>query len=235
MERLHLSVLSTETRTAAENMAADLAMRHALSPASPVVLRFYDWAEPSLSFGYFQRWVDVCKRLEAEAPVSVVRRPTGGGIVDHRSDVTYALVFARGTSFAEQKTTCLYEAVHTALFEALNELGEFTCLSHDAPLKATALSCFEAPVRSDIIDSISGLKIAGSAIHRGKESILVQGSLESKRLSKSLTPEDLSEAFAHRLGVKVGLASTASIPLFRLHVAAADVARFSNTSWTQRR
>lgn len=235
MESPTLSLFSTEIRNAGENMATDLAMGEFLGPASPVALRFYGWSEPSISFGYFQKWDTVRKTLGKNLPNSVLRRPTGGGIVDHRYDLTFALSFRRGTAFSEQKTTCLYEAIHTLLSEALNLLGENTSPSQSAPFKQTSPSCFEAPVRSDIIDNKTGLKIAGSAIRRSKESILVQGSLDLKRLTIPPTTLQLSETFARLISTKIGLASIVHQPLSNLRVAKSDVEQFGHSHWTERR
>ncbi|MFP4069868.1 MAG: lipoyl protein ligase domain-containing protein, partial [Opitutales bacterium] len=70
---------------AATNMAVDAALLQSL-PEGVAVLRHYGWIEPSLSFGYAQPYAQVA----AAAPpgVRLVRRLTGGGLVDHRNDWT---------------------------------------------------------------------------------------------------------------------------------------------------
>src|SRR2546423_9952589 len=58
---------------------------------APPTLRFYGWAPPCLSLGYFQPFgvVDVagCRSLGVE----VVRRPTGGRAILHDRELTYSL------------------------------------------------------------------------------------------------------------------------------------------------
>ena len=92
-----LETLPVRTAGAAENMAADflLLRRH----PRPAVARFrhYGWRAPAFTFGYSQRIAFVREQLAAAVagevrPPELCRRPTGGGVVDHRDDWTYALV-----------------------------------------------------------------------------------------------------------------------------------------------
>ena len=54
--------------------------------------------------------------------VPVVRRPTGGGLLFHCDDISYAFVFNR---FKDRLSTPLesYEALHHAFAESLEETG----------------------------------------------------------------------------------------------------------------
>ena len=73
------------------NMALDEALLEASAHVGKPVLRFYGWAEPAATFGYFQKFADV-ERATLLRPL--IRRPTGGGIVPHDADWTYSLVFS---------------------------------------------------------------------------------------------------------------------------------------------
>src|SRR5438045_701712 len=73
-------------RTGAMNMAIDEALLE--SSALPSI-RFYRWDSRALSFGYFGRFADVADYATAR---DIVRRWTGGGIVFHGDDLTYAII-----------------------------------------------------------------------------------------------------------------------------------------------
>ena len=67
----------------ARNMAIDESLlRHVQSP----VLRIYSWDQPCVSIGYFQ------KAQLAPTDRPMVRRFTGGGLVEHGKDLTYTHV-----------------------------------------------------------------------------------------------------------------------------------------------
>src|SRR6267154_2201779 len=86
--------------------------------------RHYGWRGPAFTFGYSQKIAFVRESLaSAEAPFELCRRATGGGIVDHRDDWTYALVIPRGHPLEELRASQSYRAVHEALAEALRALG----------------------------------------------------------------------------------------------------------------
>lgn len=228
-------ILTTEVQNASENMATDWSMHRLLSATVPCVLRFYEWRNPAMSFGYFQRR-EAVEQAAATTPQCVewVRRPTGGGIVDHRSGMTFALVLPRNRADAT-KISCLYHDLHNALSHALNELGETTKLSDASPQKSPPLHCFDQPVVSDIIDSKTGQKLAGSAIHRGRHRILVQGSIAAHRLTKSIPVDALLPAFSMHLSAIWGDFEMKPRPLSALKVGTDDVSFFESHSWTNRR
>ena len=68
-------------RSGPVNMAIDEVL---LSNARSAILRFYRWSAPTVSFGYFVRFTDVCAIAGGRA---IVRRWTGGGIVPHGQDL----------------------------------------------------------------------------------------------------------------------------------------------------
>ena len=90
---------------AATNMAIDASLLDS-TPAGVVVLRHYGWSEPAITFGYTQRIKDV--RNTVDDNLSLCRRLTGGGIVDHRNDWTYTLVIHREVPTASEPAIELY-------------------------------------------------------------------------------------------------------------------------------
>ncbi|MDQ2919081.1 MAG: octanoyltransferase, partial [Verrucomicrobiota bacterium] len=85
MQELHV-YHDREPRAAAINMALDEAL---FEYATVPLLRFYSWARPSLSFGYFGLFAEVADQIQER---DIVRRWTGGGIVLHGTDLTYSVI-----------------------------------------------------------------------------------------------------------------------------------------------
>ncbi len=87
-------LLETGFHRAAFNMGLDEALLRSVAEGKSLpTLRFYGWAPPAVSIGYFQglhEEVDAaaCKT----AGIDVVRRITGGGAVFHHHEVTYSIV-----------------------------------------------------------------------------------------------------------------------------------------------
>ena len=53
----------------------------------------------------------------------LTRRMTGGGIVDHRNDWTYALILHSSVSVASTPATDLYAQIHHAISLSLDKIG----------------------------------------------------------------------------------------------------------------
>jgi len=194
--KLHL--LPDRCGSAAENMATDflLLQRYPTVPAA-VRLRHYTWQRPSVTFGYSQKYALVREQLAALAPdgehFDLTRRATGGGLVDHRNDWTYALVIPRDHDLEARPASQSYRLVHEALSAALThqdvpatlKLPSDAC---DAPKladkkNAPAAQCFQRAECFDVIraehpnTNLPETKIAGAAQKRTKHGLLFQGSV----------------------------------------------------------
>jgi lipoate-protein ligase A len=186
----------THPRVAATNMAIDEAL---LEHANVPIIRFYQWDHPALSFGYFGRYSDVARQER-----DLVRRWTGGGIVFHGEDLTYAIVIPASDSAFTEPSMFLYEKVHLALCDVLMEKGEHAELltkrmsNAQRPTSNVQLAgaCFANPVRADVI--LNGRKIAGAAQRRTRRGLLHQGSIQNIDLDS-----DLAERFGRALASKI--------------------------------
>jgi lipoate-protein ligase A len=141
------------------------------------VLRFYGWTEPAATFGYFQKFSEV----EAATKLRpLVRRPTGGGIVPHDADWTYAAVFPAGHEWHSLKAEESYRRIHDWLRLAFGKLKIETEL---APCCKKTLpgQCFVGHEKSDLL--WRGKKIAGAAQRRNKLGLLIQGSVQPPPVS----------------------------------------------------
>ena len=164
--------LNSGRLAAADNMALDEAMLEAMPRLQRPLLRFYGWTEPAATFGYFQKYTEVA----ATTPLRpLVRRPTGGGMVPHDCDWTYAVAFPPGHAWYELKAEESYRRIHDWLREAFARLNIPTEL---APCCKKTLpgQCFIGYEKYDLL--WHGRKIAGAAQRRNKLGLLIQGSLQ---------------------------------------------------------
>lgn len=100
------------------NMAVDEAILGAASACGLATLRLYQWSEPTLSLGYFQRYDDR-QQHAASLDCAVVRRSSGGGAILHDRELTYSLTLPPDHPLA-RKPQQLYSIVHQAFVELLN-------------------------------------------------------------------------------------------------------------------
>ena len=92
---MEFHLLPTRTGAAAENMALDFLLLQRYPDPAAFRFRHYEWRGPAFTFGFGQKIAWVRAQLAPEGSVDLCRRPTGGGMVDHRRDWTYALVIPR--------------------------------------------------------------------------------------------------------------------------------------------
>jgi lipoyl(octanoyl) transferase len=173
---MDLHLLPARTADAAGNMAVDFLLLQRYPPAQAVRFRHYDWRRPAFTFGYAQKIAFVRSRLPPDEALDITRRATGGGLVDHREDWTYALVLPRQHPLWDRPGPVIYERVHEAIAAALNALGADVGLQRLEPEAAPGV-CFERPEVGDVVRISDGVKVAGAALKRGKHGVLFQGSI----------------------------------------------------------
>lgn len=185
-------------REGPQQMACDEVL---LQTAAHPLLRIFRWASPWVSAGYFSNLLQA-QAVRPDLPVC--RRWTGGGIVVHDGDITFALVVPRREPFAQSRPADSYLALHQHLAGALAASGVPAGLAADLPAHDT---CFAGPVRHDVV--AGGRKVAGGAQRRTRQGLLHQGSVQgidpgdnfADRFAASLTarvdawlpPADLEE------------------------------------------
>lgn len=157
---------------AAFNMALDEALLEAMPRLQAPVLRFYGWNEPAATFGYFQKFSEVSAATQLRP---LIRRPTGGGIVPHAADWTYAAIFPAGHEWHALKAEESYRRVHDWLRLAFAELNVQTELALCCQ-KSLPGQCFVGHEKFDLL--WHGKKIAGAAQRRNKLGLLIQGSVQ---------------------------------------------------------
>jgi lipoate-protein ligase A len=184
------------------NMAVDEALLlRAVENRSPT-FRFYEWEEPTLSLGYFQRHADRTLH-EPSIRCPLVRRTTGGGAILHDRELTYSCTLPTAHALA-RRAADLYYAIHEAIVAVLAEFGlaahlvqcdqraigtpateptgGFGCGAAGRGAQETAIGlaqepflCFQRLTAGDII--FKGQKVVGSAQRRCRGAVLQHGSI----------------------------------------------------------
>lgn len=176
-----LDLLPTRSDSAAANMATDFLMLQHYPDPSHARWRHYGWHRPAVTFGYAQRLAEVSTQLgPAAADLEWCRRPTGGGLVDHRDDWTYALVLPPGHELGAAPAPVSYAAVHDVIARTLTAWGCPAVLQppgDSSPPTTGAAVCFNRAEPADVIHVDTREKLAGAAQKRGKRGLLFQGSL----------------------------------------------------------
>ena len=212
-------------RTGPENMAADQVLMGVVGKHP--VLRIYDWSEPSVSFGYFhsEQEARIAFPSSQESPVEYVRRWTGGGIVDHRHDLTYTLAVPHTCGLAHQRGAASYQIIHQALRGTLETLGQDVMIKDDDHGEGSV--CFDHPVAYDLANK-HGVKIAGAGQRRTRYGLLHQGSILT-----DLDPEILGPEFANQLAH--GWSQWVVGPTFEQEVAYLTLERYATSGWLLKR
>jgi lipoyl(octanoyl) transferase len=217
------------SRSAAMHMAIDEAL---LETAALPSIRFYRWASPALSFGYFGRFADVAAYAGER---DLVRRWTGGGIVFHGDDLTYSIVIPANDPLFREPAVSIYEKVHRVLCDALQN-GERVELAQGrdparrrprATQRAVPTSeCFSNPVPADVM--LNGRKIAGAAQRRTGRGLLQQGSIQHVNVGNQLP-----QCFAAALGGKCETREIGRSIAQRAHEIAAQ--KYATDGWLRKR
>jgi lipoate-protein ligase A len=170
------------------NMAVDDFLFRSLSSEPQTYLRFYRWKRPTVSLGYSQ---DIRKVVDVEycqkKGIDIVRRVTGGKLVLHKNEVTYALCSSDKETFTSTLADS-YRLISQGLMRGLEKMGLESCLA-DSPPNSYArgnLPCFSYPARDEI--EVKGKKIVGSAQKRAGSKFIQHGSIPLEEDEGFLAP-----------------------------------------------
>lgn len=219
-------------RSAAANMALDEAcLEFSVRTGSPVI-RVYRWDFPAVTIGYFDPYSAAgCAAGPAQ---EVVRRFTGGGIVDHGEDATFALCLPPGLPASLSASVTRYRWIHEALTLSLPDRDEAPVSLVPPTTPSLAGPCFSSPVPWDLVDPVTGRKIAGGAQRRSRGAVLHQGSVR--------IPEERRSPFSPWITAFFGQLAEAIDPLAdeeiaRLLTRGEELAerRYRTVEWNRRR
>jgi lipoyl(octanoyl) transferase len=232
------------------NMAVDEVLLESAGAEQTGYLRFYRWAEPTLSLGYFQSYLDRAQHSSSSG-CAVVRRLTGGGAILHDQEWTYSLALPVQSPLGKDPAV-LYDVVNQGTLAALRRAGlsasTFAASStFQNEVRRQAFLCFQRRSPGDLV--VGTHKIVGSAQRRRHGAVLQHGSLLVRKSSFApnlLGANDLSPGFddgslisywREELSRTVGL----DMQVYRLTIAQTAaierlaIDKFRNDAWTRRR
>lgn len=160
------------------NMACDEWLLYRASASARPLLRTYAWDRPSITIGYFQPFP-----AGLSAVYTIVRRPTGGALVYHDSDLTFTVLLRPEHPWCQLRALDRYERVHERIRKLFEVRGVHALLAAETGDERGELSgsrggreaCFEKTSRYDVL--VDGKKLAGGAQRVKKEGLLHQGSI----------------------------------------------------------
>jgi lipoate-protein ligase A len=215
-----LHLLPARTAGAAENMAADFLLLQRYPDPATARFRHYGWRAPAFTFGYSQKIAFVREQLPPDGPFDLCRRASGGGLVDHREDWTYALIIPRGHVLEAERAASSYRVVHACLAAALRVQGAPAALQEPvilpsageggpaAPAALLPGVCFQRAETHDVVNALTGEKIAGAAQKRNKHGLLFQGSVWRPAAGAGLDWDRFGEDFAAGLAAALAAVPT---------------------------
>ncbi|MCH9704482.1 MAG: hypothetical protein K0U13_06825 [Chlamydiae bacterium] len=162
--------MDSGSRTAEENMELDRGLLADLGEMEDLFLHLYDWKNPSLTYGHF---IDPSKYLNSGI-IDMARRPTGGGIVFHLSDLAFSVLVPSSHPSFSENTMENYAFINNKVIEALGG-GELLPVEPTALDAAAKNFCMAKPTRYDVI--LNGKKVGGAAQRRTKAGYLHQGTI----------------------------------------------------------
>jgi lipoate-protein ligase A len=246
---MNLEILPTRASGAAENMAVDFLLQQRYPHAAAPRFRHYGWRGPAFPFGYSQKIALVRESLAAvEPPFELCRRATGGGIVDHRDDWTYALVIPRGHPMEELRATHSYREIHEALAATLRAQGVTASIKpcvdespgeNETTTAGPAGVCFQRAEIYDVVHDVTGEKIAGAAgrqIEPWKSRPCLFRFCAAQAGGVKVDWDAFEEAFVARLATALGVeAQPTPWPELNEDELSGLVEQYSSPEWTEHR
>ncbi|MBO4707852.1 MAG: lipoate--protein ligase family protein [Elusimicrobiaceae bacterium] len=174
-------------------MAVDELLVSNLAPC----IRFFSWdIRPQATFGYIQKITQAEDELKKLGINKFTRRMTGGGLVLHKDDLTFSLVFDLPSRV---QPSLIYTALHGIMREELKEAGFLASVykgeSDYNPQTSggQVQNCFTNPVADDLMQD--GKKVLGGALRRFDKRVLYQGSLQIKDAENQKVKDALLKGF----------------------------------------
>jgi len=167
-------------------MARDESLLQTAVEDGTAALRFYSWAEPTVTLGYFQSIGERAANPRL-LPLKWLRRATGGAAIVHdpACEITYSIAVPAGRDWQPPGESWICR-MHGYIRDALAGFGiaaKLVTCGDEAKLGPNL--CFFHQTAGDLL--VNGHKVAGSAQRRSHGALLQHGSIALRR--SPLTPE----------------------------------------------
>lgn len=172
-----MKILDTGIASATDNMKIDSCLLADLKVHQEATLHFYGWQSPSATYGYFS---DPSQFIKPNTTLDIARRPTGGGIIFHFTDLTFSITIPKNHPYFSINTMENYRWINQKVEKAIEIfLGKkITSLleQEPAPLNQECCGfCMAKFTKYDVM--IKSKKVAGGAHRRSRDGFLHQGSI----------------------------------------------------------
>lgn len=181
-----------------------MAVDELLVPIFAPCIRFFNWdMRPQATFGYVQKFAQAEAELKNWGINKFTRRITGGGLVLHKEDLTFSLVFDLPSRL---QPGLIYTALHGTMQAELKQAGFLASVyegkSDYKPQTSggKVQNCFTNPVADDLMQGAK--KVLGGAIRRFDKRVLYQGSLQIKDAESQKAKDALLKGFLKYLNLQ---------------------------------
>ncbi len=167
-------LIDPQPNSGQRNMAIDETLLDYSVLNHQLIFRLYEWSEPTISLGYFQKQTS-SNSDPRFLHLPHVRRLSGGGAILHHHELTYSFVVPQSHHLANDPTF-IYQFLHHVIIKSLKSFRiQAEMRSQDNKEVNNRYLCFERGDSNDIL--IGNHKIVGSAQRRRKGNILQHGSI----------------------------------------------------------
>ncbi len=172
-------ILDTGEAPAKKNMAIDADLLQQICMHPQPILHFYEWRGNSATFGYFARPENLLNfEAVSQLQLNLARRPTGGGVLFHFTDLAFSIVVPASHPLYSHNTLENYARINQIVKLSIHELmgNSFQLLTEEASINTSSIHfCMGKPTIYDVM--MGPCKIAGAAQRRTKHGLLHQGSI----------------------------------------------------------
>jgi lipoate-protein ligase A len=167
---------------ASVNMKRDYELLQQLQSTPHPIYHDYSWEGDCATYGHFIEPFDFLNAAAvAKHQLNLAKRPTGGGIVFHLSDLAFSVLLPASHPAYSLNTLANYAFVNQVVSQSISHfLGQKACpelLPHEpTPMDAACKNfCMAKPTKYDVM--LNGRKVGGGAQRRTKYGYLHQGTI----------------------------------------------------------
>ncbi len=179
---MHCEILESGPTSATSLMERDRELLALLGERERPLLHLYEWEGPSATYGHFITPEHFFNQEAClQRGLQLAKRPTGGGITFHTSDLAFSLLIPASHPLVSANTLDNYSLVNSLILDAIRSMRSLPSpltLMEKAIIPRSASAerfCLATPTIYDIL--LEGKKVGGAAQRRTKNGILHQGTI----------------------------------------------------------